>query len=203
MVPAAGFEPATYGLQNRCTTTVLSRQSARDYNRAGRAAGSGSLDRAVPDGDCEWGSGCWGRSAAVGVPCSESCADDDSFEETPTATPMITTTSADKVQERRSESSRPCMGDIVGLRRIPALRPGSQIAGFAPNDRVRPAVADGAGSTDGLCRAGCLDRLLPQEVHGRLIQSGPQLKAFMGSGDVANRNLHSADDWLDADARRP
>lgn len=25
MVPAAGFEPATFGLQNRCTTTVLSR----------------------------------------------------------------------------------------------------------------------------------------------------------------------------------
>ena len=24
MVPAAGFEPATFGLQNRCTTTVLS-----------------------------------------------------------------------------------------------------------------------------------------------------------------------------------
>ena len=112
LVPAAGFEPATYGLQNRCTTTVLSRQSARDYNRPGGAAGSGSLDRAVPDGDCEWGSGCWGRSAAVGVPRSESRADDDSFEETPTATPMITTTSADKVQERRSESSRLCMGAL-------------------------------------------------------------------------------------------
>ncbi len=27
MVPAEGFEPPTYGLQNRCTTTVLSRQS--------------------------------------------------------------------------------------------------------------------------------------------------------------------------------
>jgi hypothetical protein len=26
MVPAEGFEPPTYGLQNRCTTTVLSRQ---------------------------------------------------------------------------------------------------------------------------------------------------------------------------------
>ena len=25
MVPAEGFEPPTYGLQNRCTTTVLSR----------------------------------------------------------------------------------------------------------------------------------------------------------------------------------
>jgi hypothetical protein len=27
MVPAEGFEPPTYGLQNRCTTTVLSRQN--------------------------------------------------------------------------------------------------------------------------------------------------------------------------------
>ncbi len=27
MVPAEGFEPPTYGLQNRCTTTVLSRHS--------------------------------------------------------------------------------------------------------------------------------------------------------------------------------
>ena len=26
LVPAEGFEPPTYGLQNRCTTTVLSRQ---------------------------------------------------------------------------------------------------------------------------------------------------------------------------------
>ena len=25
MVPAEGFEPPTFGLQNRCTTTVLSR----------------------------------------------------------------------------------------------------------------------------------------------------------------------------------
>ena len=202
MVPAAGFEPATYGLQNRCTTTVLSRQSARDYNRAGRAAGSGSLDRAVPDGDCEWGSGCWGRSAAVGVPRSESCADDDSLGDSDSH-------SHDYDHQRGQGPGETIRifaamhGDIVGLRRIPALRPGSQIAGFAPNDRVRPAVADRARSTDGLGRAGCLDRLLPQEVHGRLIQSGPQLKAFMGSGDVANRNLHSADDWLDADARRP
>jgi hypothetical protein len=29
MVPAEGFEPPTYGLQNRCTTTVLSRQIKR------------------------------------------------------------------------------------------------------------------------------------------------------------------------------
>jgi hypothetical protein len=28
MVPAEGFEPPTYGLQNRCTTTVLSRRGA-------------------------------------------------------------------------------------------------------------------------------------------------------------------------------
>jgi hypothetical protein len=34
-VPAEGFEPPTYGLQNRCTTTVLSRHSGRDYSRAG------------------------------------------------------------------------------------------------------------------------------------------------------------------------
>ena len=27
LVPAEGFEPPTYGLQNRCTTTVLSRQT--------------------------------------------------------------------------------------------------------------------------------------------------------------------------------
>jgi hypothetical protein len=27
MVPAEGFEPPTYGLQNRCTTTVLSRHA--------------------------------------------------------------------------------------------------------------------------------------------------------------------------------
>jgi hypothetical protein len=28
-LPAEGFEPPTYGLQNRCTTTVLSRQMER------------------------------------------------------------------------------------------------------------------------------------------------------------------------------
>jgi hypothetical protein len=27
-MPAEGFEPPTYGLQNRCTTTVLSRRGA-------------------------------------------------------------------------------------------------------------------------------------------------------------------------------
>ncbi len=109
MVPAEGFEPPTYGLQNRCTTTVLSRQSGWDYNRAGRSAGSGSLDRAVPDRVRDWGSGCEGRSAAVGLAASVSCADDDSRDETTTATPIIKTTRADSVQERRSESSRLCM----------------------------------------------------------------------------------------------
>jgi hypothetical protein len=39
-VPAEGFEPPTYGLQNRCTTTVLSRQS-NDLRR------SGGYDRAA------------------------------------------------------------------------------------------------------------------------------------------------------------
>jgi hypothetical protein len=29
LVPAEGFEPPTYGLQNRCTTTVLSRRGPR------------------------------------------------------------------------------------------------------------------------------------------------------------------------------
>jgi hypothetical protein len=111
-VPAAGFEPATYGLQNRCTTTVLSRQSAGDYNRAGGAAGSGSADRSVPGRDSAWVSGGARRSAAAGVPGLESCGGEDSLEETPTATPMINTTSADKVQERRSESSRLCMGRL-------------------------------------------------------------------------------------------
>jgi hypothetical protein len=33
MVPAEGFEPPTYGLQNRCTTTVLSRHSAHSAVR--------------------------------------------------------------------------------------------------------------------------------------------------------------------------
>ena len=42
VLPAEGFEPPTYGLQNRCTTTVLSRQklsnptSYRDSNRPSR-----------------------------------------------------------------------------------------------------------------------------------------------------------------------
>jgi hypothetical protein len=31
MVPAEGFEPPTFGLQNRCTTTVLSRLERRVF----------------------------------------------------------------------------------------------------------------------------------------------------------------------------
>jgi hypothetical protein len=113
---------------------------------------------------------------------------------------------------------------IVVFQSILALRPGSQIAGIVREDLVRTAVTDAANLprrppaqgalnrlpanwptrlTDWLRRVGCFDRLPSQEVHGRLIQSGPQLKAFVGARDVANRNLHSADDWLDADARRP
>ena len=43
MVPAEGFEPPTYGLQNRCTTTVLSRHyPARILPRA--AAGAMDLE---------------------------------------------------------------------------------------------------------------------------------------------------------------
>ncbi len=30
MVPGAGFEPATFGLQNRCTTAVLTRPICAD-----------------------------------------------------------------------------------------------------------------------------------------------------------------------------
>ena len=33
LVPAEGFEPPTYGLQNRCTTTVLSRRRRRALYR--------------------------------------------------------------------------------------------------------------------------------------------------------------------------
>src|ERR1700688_4801190 len=73
MVPAAGFEPATYGLQNRCTTTVLSRQSAGDYNRAGGSAGSGSAERSVPGRDSAWVSGGASRLAAGGLPALEPC----------------------------------------------------------------------------------------------------------------------------------
>jgi hypothetical protein len=30
MVPGEGFEPPTFGLQNRCTTTVLTRRGAQN-----------------------------------------------------------------------------------------------------------------------------------------------------------------------------
>ncbi len=33
MVPAEGFEPPTFGLQNRCTTTVLSRLTLNKVER--------------------------------------------------------------------------------------------------------------------------------------------------------------------------
>src|SRR5260370_2149870 len=105
LVPAAGFEPATYGLQNRCTTTVLSRQSARDYNRTGRSAGSGFLDRVVPDRDFAWVSGCGGRSTAAGLPGSESSADDHSLADITTPTPMIKTTTPHNDQHLHPDSS--------------------------------------------------------------------------------------------------
>src|SRR5712675_1386263 len=36
-LPAEGFEPPTYGLQNRCTTTVLSRHGSGDIITASAA----------------------------------------------------------------------------------------------------------------------------------------------------------------------
>ena len=36
-VPGEGFEPPTFGLQNRCTTTVLTRRAAATYQIARRA----------------------------------------------------------------------------------------------------------------------------------------------------------------------
>ena len=51
MVPAAGFEPATYGLQNRCTTTVLSRQFNDLHQRVSAAVsttGKSALRRGRP-----------------------------------------------------------------------------------------------------------------------------------------------------------
>jgi hypothetical protein len=68
---------------------------------------------------------------AVGLPgsgsradwdsCAEwdSCDGGDSLEEIPTAAAMIKTTSADRVQERRSESSRLCMGALSALGGFP------------------------------------------------------------------------------------
>src|ERR1700679_1199982 len=45
LVPAEGFEPPTYGLQNRCTTTVLSRHVC---DRASRSSSQGAFYRAPP-----------------------------------------------------------------------------------------------------------------------------------------------------------
>jgi hypothetical protein len=39
LVPAEGFEPPTYGLQNRCTTTVLSRHFNNSFYRGLESAG--------------------------------------------------------------------------------------------------------------------------------------------------------------------
>jgi hypothetical protein len=58
MVPAEGFEPPTYGLQNRCTTTVLSRQ----INKLRHAAGSGAHSTAA---------GSYNDSDAVGARCAD------------------------------------------------------------------------------------------------------------------------------------
>ena len=164
---------------------------------------AGFVDREISDRDCAWVLGCGACSTAVGLVGAESCADEDCLDETPTATPMIKTTSADKVQERRSESSRPCMAAIVGLRWIPALRPGSQFPGITSKtaSALRLPSTGWLSRAYRLGRAGCSDRLLPEEVHGRLIQTGPQLEAFVGASDVANHNLHTANDRLDADAR--
>jgi hypothetical protein len=49
MVPAEGFEPPTYGLQNRCTTTVLSRHfkdtASGRMTVHSTAAASGAINR--------------------------------------------------------------------------------------------------------------------------------------------------------------
>jgi hypothetical protein len=49
LVPAEGFEPPTYGLQNRCTTTVLSRHfedtASGPLTAYSTAAGSGAIKR--------------------------------------------------------------------------------------------------------------------------------------------------------------
>jgi len=113
---------------------------------------------------------------------------------------MITTTNADKVQERRSESSAAMHGDIVGCGGFPHCDRDHKLPG-SPNDRVRLSCRR-TGSTDGCAAPAALTAFMPQRCNGRLVQAAAT-EAFMGSGDVTNRNLHSADDWLDADARRP
>ena len=49
LVPAEGFEPPTYGLQNRCTTTVLSRHfedtASGPLTAYSTAAGGGAIKR--------------------------------------------------------------------------------------------------------------------------------------------------------------
>src|SRR6266404_6382749 len=44
LVPAEGFEPPTYGLQNRCTTTVLSRHGSAHIITA---SASGGLPKSI------------------------------------------------------------------------------------------------------------------------------------------------------------
>jgi hypothetical protein len=105
-----------------------------DYNRAGGASGSASADRSVPGRDSTWVSGGASRSAAGGLAGLESCGGEDSLEETPTATPMISTTSADKVQERRSESSRLCMGRLSAVGGFPHYDRDHNLPELPPND---------------------------------------------------------------------
>ena len=44
MEPAVGVEPTTDGLQNRCSTTELSRREIRPYGRAGAAQAEMQVD---------------------------------------------------------------------------------------------------------------------------------------------------------------
>jgi hypothetical protein len=140
----------------------LIRQSARDYDRAGRSAGSGSLDRVVPDRDFAWVSGCGGRSTAVGLPDPESCADDESLDETTTATPMIKTTSADKVQERRSESSRLCMGILSAPGGYPHCDRDHKLPGSSVSTPVRTAVRGAAAQPAGCAASAALTAFCPK-----------------------------------------
>jgi len=148
------------------------------YLAPGDRCGSGSATES--DRDFDWVLGVRGCSRPLGW--RHQCRAQTMILATKmtTATPIIKTTRADNVQERRSESSRLWHGGIVGLRWMPALRPGSQF----PADRLRrtrppyscPAALDRRKSppldrppaqTGWLNRVGCLDRLLSQEVHGR------------------------------------
>src|SRR6202790_1037838 len=124
----------------------------------------------------------------------------------PTATPIIKTTSADRVQERRSESSRLCMETLSASSVYPHCDRDHKLRGSPVKTPSALQLAAGAyparRATGPLSRGGRLDRLLPQKVSGRLIQGAPQLKAFVGAGEVAHTQFHSADDRLDADAGR-